>query len=247
MEKDALLEIIIHEVKEVERLIETFKGKPTLSAAFFKLARNKANNILEEIDLLEQLAEETPAQAPQRIKNPPLREEIVTRPEPETAVPPTPVPPTEETPTEEKSIEVIMESEPTPDVSVPEPAPVIEAPLPPTTSPKAGNTVLGEALMKNKSSFNDQIGQKGANGATRRLLTAAPVSDLRKALGINDRFLFQRELFGGNSDLLNQTLDQLNQMQSFEDARSFLTTNFNWTSDNEAVTDFWELVERRFI
>ncbi len=242
MEKDALLEIIIHEVKEVERLLETFKGKPTLSAAFFKLARNKANNILEEIDLLEQLAEDTPVQEPQGIKNPPPVEEIVTHPEEEAAVPPIPV-----APTEEKSREVIRESEPTPEVSVPEAAPVIDAPIPPTTTPKAGNTVLGEALMKNKSSFNDQIGQKAANGATRRLLTAAPVSDLRKALGINDRFLFQRELFGGNSDLLNQTLDQLNQMQSFEDARSFLTTNFNWTSDNEAVSDFWELVERRFI
>lgn len=45
---------------------------------------------------------------------------------------------------------------------------------------------------------------------------------------------------------MNQTLDQLNQMNSLSSAKSFLAANFKWKPDQEAVHAFMDLLERRF-
>ena len=74
-----------------------------------------------------------------------------------------------------------------------------------------------------------------------------PVSDIRKAIGINDRFLYQRELFKGQVELFNQTLDQLNGMDSYESASRFLHTNFKWEEGNEVAESFLNIVKRLFI
>ncbi len=74
-----------------------------------------------------------------------------------------------------------------------------------------------------------------------------PVSDVRKAIGLNDRFYFQRELFNGNADAFNNTLDQINQMDSFELALQFIKSNYDWDDDNEVTESFYKSIKRRFI
>lgn len=116
----------------------------------------------------------------------------------------------------------------------------------PPSSPEAPGTekkVLGELLGKDRTSFNEKLGNGQGNGSNKVL---SPITDLRKGLGINDRFFFQRELFNGSSDVMNQTLDQLNQMNSLSSAKSFLAANFKWKPDQEAVLAFMDLLERRF-
>ena len=79
-----------------------------------------------------------------------------------------------------------------------------------------------------------------------RRLESRFVTDLRKSLNFNDRFRYQRELFGGDMALLNTTIDKLNSMSSLQEAEAYVAENFNWDTTEGAAFEFMELLEARF-
>ena len=72
------------------------------------------------------------------------------------------------------------------------------------------------------------------------------VEDIRQAISLGDRFLFQRELFAGNGELMQKTLDELNALGSLEEAMDYVADNFEWDSDSTAVQLFENVLKRRF-
>ena len=84
-------------------------------------------------------------------------------------------------------------------------------------------------------------------------LGLSPISDLRRALGINDKLLVVNELFGGKSEAYQETVDILNSKYSFSEAKSYLTRyvidKFKWLDEEkiDPARDFIKLVERRFL
>jgi len=70
--------------------------------------------------------------------------------------------------------------------------------------------------------------------------------DLRNIISLNDHFRFQRELFGGNNNLMNDTLDRLNSLGSIKDAFSYLNNTFEWNWEEEPASDFKIILEKRF-
>lgn len=82
-------------------------------------------------------------------------------------------------------------------------------------------------------------------------LSQRPVTDLTKALTINDRLLFQNDLFGKNNAAMNDSLSLLNKFNSFEEAKSLLAnlaTQYEWTDEEKSDTAkaFIQLVRRRY-
>lgn len=71
--------------------------------------------------------------------------------------------------------------------------------------------------------------------------------DMHKALSLNDRFRFQRELFSNSKNDLNNALDLINAMQSFDEAQEYFIGDLGWDQDNEDVADFMGLVRRHFL
>lgn len=71
--------------------------------------------------------------------------------------------------------------------------------------------------------------------------------DMRKALSLNDRFRFKRELFGNSDIKLDQALDRIDAMQSFDQAQAYFIDTLGWDADNENVADFMGLVRRHFL
>ena len=61
-----------------------------------------------------------------------------------------------------------------------------------------------------------------------------------------DRFRFQRELFGGNADLMNSTLDRLDACSTIEEAEDIINDFTKWNPEDENVNDFLKLLGRRF-
>ena len=45
---------------------------------------------------------------------------------------------------------------------------------------------------------------------------------------------------------MNYTLDELNRLETFEDALEYLQYNFKWDKDSTQVREFMNLVERHF-
>lgn len=75
---------------------------------------------------------------------------------------------------------------------------------------------------------------------------APPVSDIRKAISLGDRFLFQRELFAADGEKMNKTIDTLNKMNSLEEALEYIQKHFNWQEDSPATKLFISILHRRF-
>lgn len=284
MEKEALIDIILNDIKEVETLVRTFKGKSSISPAFLNLTKKKLANLSEELELLGGFHDSTPAPSePQpevsesTLTSSPsssdtvmdgekiaassdqfIREEAteipLSKPQPsqEPALASTKIeekieePVRKETsqPTTKKVVDhVISESAPIPPSPVAEPR---KTEVSKTAKRGKESGILGEQIGKEKTSVYERVStQKDQTESIKQI--GKPVSDIRKAFGLNDRFYFQRELFNGNPELFNQTLDQINQMDSYDSATHFLISNFQWTEDNEVADSFLKSVKRRFI
>ena len=86
---------------------------------------------------------------------------------------------------------------------------------------------------------------KGAQPLQTSLFGTA-VSDIRQAISLGDRFLFQRELFAGNGELMQKTLDDLNGLSSLNEAMDYVLNNFEWDKESTAVQLFENVLKRRF-
>jgi hypothetical protein len=83
-------------------------------------------------------------------------------------------------------------------------------------------------------SFNETIGKEPA------------VVDLKKAISLNDRFLFQRELFGNNREAMNDMITRLNSFGNFNEAEKYLKENTSWDFDDSVVQDFLFVIKKGF-
>lgn len=99
--------------------------------------------------------------------------------------------------------------------------------------------VLGEVIKPGVQTLADTIAP-----APRRY--GAPIADLRQAIGINDKFLMIRDLFGGDGALFDATVEALNAQQSLDDCMIYIAENFAWNPESESAALIMELLERKF-
>lgn len=73
------------------------------------------------------------------------------------------------------------------------------------------------------------------------------IDDIKQAISIGDRFRFQRELFRGNGEDMNKTLNYINQLATLDEAVTFLQSKYGWESGNETTEDFYQILKRKFL
>ena len=71
------------------------------------------------------------------------------------------------------------------------------------------------------------------------------VADIRQAISLGDRFLYQRELFGQNAELMQKTLTELNALGSFDEAMEYIR-RFGWDTESNSYQQFIVTLHRRF-
>jgi hypothetical protein len=69
---------------------------------------------------------------------------------------------------------------------------------------------------------------------------------LRHSISLNDSFRFSRELFKGDTDLMNRVIEQISVMGSYKTAVAFLSSKVEIDEEKEAVVDFLELLKKHF-
>lgn len=84
------------------------------------------------------------------------------------------------------------------------------------------------------------------SASSKAMLYGKPVSDIRQAISLGDRFLYQRELFGQNAELMQKTLNDLNTLRSFDEAISYIMTHFKWDAESSTYQQFLVTLHRRF-
>lgn len=101
--------------------------------------------------------------------------------------------------------------------------------------------LIDEPSSKDRS-LNDTIGETKSTEPT---LTTGTISSLRAAIGLNDRFLFIREIFANNTDKYNTVIDHLDKLETIQQAVDYLKANLT-LQKNETSMKFVDLLKRRF-
>lgn len=96
---------------------------------------------------------------------------------------------------------------------------------------------LNDRLATTRNELADQLG-------------AAPIKDLRKAIGLNDRFVFINELFRGDETMYDRSLKTINNFAIYAEAQYWmereLKVKLGWDNEKSVTQDFYALVRRRF-
>lgn len=117
---------------------------------------------------------------------------------------------------------------------------------------KSGETIadvktvtLADAMAQNATTLADTIAAPAALGEE---INHSHIKSLRKAIGINDKFLMIRDLFGGDGDVYEQTLDALDEFESFDDCLLYIAENHpEWNPDSEGAKFLTQLLERKLL
>ncbi len=73
----------------------------------------------------------------------------------------------------------------------------------------------------------------------------AKISDLRSAIGLNDKFIMLRDLFASDEQQYNTTIDALNSFNDLDDCMIYIVENFAWNPDSEGAKLIVSLIERK--
>jgi hypothetical protein len=105
------------------------------------------------------------------------------------------------------------------------------------------NEVVGQ-----QESLNDRL--KENRTELMHALKDTPIKDLRKGIGINDRFVFINELFRGDEAMYERSIKTINSFNIYQEAEYWmnreLKIKIGWDDTRETVKHFYQLVKRRF-
>ena len=152
---------------------------------------------------------------------------------------------------EEPKVEPVAKQEPKAEPTVapepkveakPEPEPVpTPAPAPaPVAQPTAEPVRLGDVLGGKTTTLADKMADDSAPTAAFNRIT-----DLRKAIGLNDKFLMIRDLFDGDAARYEDTITTLNEFDDLDECMIYIVENFVWNPDSEGAKLLVSLIERK--
>ena len=216
--KQKLLTDIELDVHELKFLMDTFSKEPTQT-----LSELLKRSILRMQDRLEQLSEEIEAvpveDSPSAIAE--VESEVPIVEEQAPVIEEIEYPVIEEKVVEENEATALGEDEP---VIVQEPQAVVE-----------------ETVIEDDESLLIEEPKAAVLGESIKM-----AAGLRHSISLNDSFRFSREIFGGDPELMNRVIEQISVMSSYKTAVAFLASKVSVNEENEAMTDFLELLKKYF-
>ena len=217
-------------IAQLDKTIEELQK--SLNAANATLAVQR--DLLEELEqrLVEVEARPTMAEEPEVEVELLMNDDDTEEPEQETAEVAAEEPASVPEPEEETPAEAIEEPQE-------EPAPLIEE----KEEPVAAEPVQAEQKSESASAPAEPVPAEAPKAST---AYGQPVSDLKQAISIGDRFLYQRELFGKNGELMQRTIADLNGLSSFDEAMAYINKHFNWDKEQPSYELFVNALHRRF-
>jgi hypothetical protein len=105
-----------------------------------------------------------------------------------------------------------------------------------------------ELIGDQGESLNDRLKQEKKEVV--HALKDTPIKDLRKGIGINDRFTFVSELFRGDDAMYERSIKTINGFNILSEAEYWINRELKfklgWNDNKEEVQHFYHLVRRRF-
>lgn len=107
-----------------------------------------------------------------------------------------------------------------------------------------GGAVLGEVINHDVRTLADTIAPP--RDMASQIARSEPVTDLRRAIGINDRFLMIRDLFGGDADAYERAITALDGCSDLDECMIYIAENYAWNSSSDGARFLMELLERKY-
>lgn len=99
-----------------------------------------------------------------------------------------------------------------------------------------------------QTSLNEHLREEKVELAHR--LGEVPIKDLKKAIGINDRYVFINDLFRGDEVMYERSIKTINNFSIYAEAQYWmereLKIKLGWDDERAATQEFYGLVRRRF-
>ncbi len=241
MNVERAFEILSKDIEEIEDILSGIEKSSLPDNLEMALAISKLRNLKENFSTLSHTLQKSIQQA---VFTAPDREpaEIKTKPvvvEKENML-------HEETPADQKPVkeEVPSPTEAPPVAeSTPEPDPVSKEKTSPKQEKNEKTVFLSDTFEKKQAFRNEKLGKAHPRDVSSTIKNR-PLSDLHRAIGLNEKFMFIRDLFDGDSKKYEETVQFINNAVSREQVDTFLA-RFRWDEKKEAVLEFRELVERK--
>ncbi len=132
------------------------------------------------------------------------------------------------------------------------PPPEVELPIIKEAPPIVAEEKLVVPLKvedEENASLNERL-KYNQNTELTEMLSNEPIKDLKKAIGINDQFLFINELFNGDEVMFERSIKTINSFSIYPEAeywiRRELKLKLAWDEKNPIVKQFDQLCKRRF-
>jgi hypothetical protein len=134
---------------------------------------------------------------------------------------------------------------PTVEISPPEKVEVVKEEKKQPPEPVKASILAEKISAADSLPINETLAQQKTGGDLSSKLQAAPLTSIVSGIGLNDKFLYIRELFKGDNALYSSAVQHLDMADSLEDALDFINSHFDWDEKNETAQNFIALVHRR--
>ena len=233
MEFNATIDLIIRDLEEAVKIIDDLKKYPGIPILQVELAIAKCRSAGEVIALLKTMDLGSSSITGSSVKKAIEQEQTAPTEKKKTTKSIKQEPPAEPEMEVRHPREEIQVSE----INKREPAHTIQK--------EQVSSVIGDTFSHLSNRFNEQHGNRKGEDDVTELLKSKPLSSLSEAIGINDRFLFIREIFDGKNEAYIQAISRLDKAESISDARAVIMSYTGDNKENEAVKQLIELVKRK--
>lgn len=110
---------------------------------------------------------------------------------------------------------------------------------------KRDTGIIADKFSGKPDTLLDQFGNINKEDDISSVLKTKHVENLSDAIGINDKFLFIREIFAGSQTAYEEAISKLNGAPSYPDARAIVMSYSGAGEENEVVKQLLEIVKRK--
>jgi hypothetical protein len=105
--------------------------------------------------------------------------------------------------------------------------------------------IVADKFHKEKF-MHDNISNANKKNDLSMKIQAKKIKDINLAIGMNDKFMFIRELFGGDKQQYIDTIQILNNFDSYDNAYNFISEHFDWNRDDANLNKLLEIIKKRY-
>jgi hypothetical protein len=223
MDFNATVDIIIKDLEEARAIIDDLKNCPGVPLLQIELAKSKCKSAGEVIALL---------------KNLPDKGLPETKREPELQQPDKEMMPVDFT---------IKELEPEPEPEAPHKVQEIKKEEhKKVKDKKPESSIIADRFISPHESVNERLGTKREDDEYSDIIKSKPVTTLSDAIGVNDKFLFIREIFDGNPESFEQAISRLDNAENLSAAKEIIKSYTEDNKETAVIRHLLDMVKRKF-